>query len=55
VRALATTLAGYLDDNARNIDHAATVLEVVARDFHKTEDQITADLQALQRTVAGHH
>jgi len=55
VRTLASTLAGYLDANARNLDHAATILEVVARDFHKTEDQITADLQALQRTLAGHH
>jgi hypothetical protein len=55
VRTLASTLAGYLDANAQNIDHAATILEVVARDFHKTEDQITADLQALQRTMAGHH
>lgn len=55
VRTLASTLAGYLDDNARNLDHAATVLEVVARDFHKTEGQVTADLQALQRTMAGHH
>jgi hypothetical protein len=55
VRTLASTLGSYLDANAQNIDHAATILEVVARDFHKTEDQISADLQALQKNLAGHH
>ncbi len=55
VHTLASTLGGYLDANASNIDHAATILEVVARDFHKTEQQVTGDLQALQKNLAGHH
>lgn len=55
VKALTSTLASYLDANAQNVDHAASVLETVARDFHKTEAQITADLQALHKSMAGHH
>jgi hypothetical protein len=54
VRQLASTLGGYLSANATNIDRVATVLEIVARDFHQTDAQISADLEANHRRLAAH-
>jgi hypothetical protein len=54
VRALASTLGGYLAANATNLDRAATVLEIVSRDFQKTDAQISADLEANHRRLSEH-
>jgi hypothetical protein len=54
VSRLATTLAGFLTANASNIDAAASALQIVAGDFRKTDDQISADLEANRRRLADH-
>lgn len=51
VSKLASTLEGYLSANARNIDDAASILEIVARDFHKTDSEINADLAANRKRI----
>ncbi|MFT4082099.1 MAG: hypothetical protein QM638_05895 [Nocardioides sp.] len=53
VSGLASTLAGYLADNARNIDDAASVLEIVGRDIHKSDVELHNDLEANRRRLAG--
>lgn len=47
-------MSGCLEANARNIDAAASVLEVVARDLYRTGEQVIGDLEADRRRMSGY-
>ncbi len=53
-RTLASILGGYLSANATNLNRVITVLEIVSRDFHTTDAQISADLEADHRRLSEH-